>query len=500
MGVIIRQSIKTSLVTVVGLLVGVFNMLLIYTLDFKTYGFLQVMLSTAMMISPIASLGIRGVINRYFPDFKENEESRAVFFTFGVLVNFIGIIVLGLFGYFVLLPILPQWQSSTNNVELFVNYAQIIFGLTAGQMLLEFLDSYVQNFKLITVQTIFTNLVPKFFTGALVYGAYHWGWDYMTVGYGIVVMNFIVAACLLAYLAWLGELRWSFNFRPYFTPELRRSMFSYASYAIIGIIGSKIALQIDTISLGSIVSEEAAGVYRIIVFASTVIDIPMRSMSRITVPIIAEAMNKKDYLHVERLYKDSSRTLTFAGLIVFTCLMVSLQDIFQITGKAAAFSGGLATFAFLGGSKILHMLTSINNHIVMYSYLYRYNLFFVISLAFMNVYFNYLMIGEWQMGIVGAALATFLALSIYNLVRSLLIYFKLGIHPLTTALIWPALLSAAFIWLFMYWKLDFHPVINIGIRGSIICLAYLALCWYTPFFPAIRNLLNNGLQQIRNYF
>lgn len=184
--------------------------------------------------------------------------------------------------------------------------------------------------------------------------------------------------------------------------------------------------------------------------------------------------------------------------MLFTGLFVSLTDIFIITGRASEFTGGLLTFALLGGSRIVNMITSINNQVLMYSHLYRYNLFFVLGLAVSNIYFNWLMIVEWQLGIVGAALATFLALSLYNILRSLFVYLKLKIHPLTSVLILPALLATLIISFFSWWPLHFHPIINILVRSAVVGPAFLALCWFTPFFPAIRKLLTQGLTKVRS--
>lgn len=492
MGVIIRQSVKSSLVSFIGIGVGVINLLFIYTQDFQAYGFLQILLTSAFMLSPIASLGIRGVITRFFPRFRQDKASRAAFFTFSLAVLVGGGILLAFIGRLLILPLLLELAGDNNNFILFARYAPYIYWLTVFQMLIEITDGYVQNFLRITVPTIITNLLPKFMTGALIYLTVTDDWNYVDISKAAVAMNAIIAGCLLLYLGWLKELRLNFNWSLYFTPQLRRELFIYGSYAIIGIIGTKIALQIDTVSLGAYADEEAAGIYQIIVFIAAVIDVPLRAMSKITSPIVAQAMDRKDYTKAGDLYQRSALALTFTGSAVFCLLYVSLPDIFELTNRPYAFVGGLLTFTLIGIAKLTNAMTSINNQLVQYSDLFRLNLYLVVGLALMNAFFNWLFIAHYSWGIIGAALATFLALTIYNICRSLLVYQRFGLHPLRWSLALPVLAALTLMLLGIWLPLSFHPIVNILLRSGIVGLAFMGLGYFAPAFREIRQLF--GLQ------
>ncbi|MEO0688554.1 MAG: oligosaccharide flippase family protein, partial [Cyanobacteria bacterium J06649_11] len=250
-------------------------MVFIYSLDdFNTFGFLQILITASLLLSPIFTLGVRGVILRFFPYFKDTPEQRAAFLSFAILTGFCGITVLGLVGNFVILPLLDQFESSENNVQVYIRFAYYIYCITAIQILIEILDFYIQNFRRVTVQTIFTNLLPKLTMGALVFLTYKFGFDLEIVAITVVGMNLVILLCLLAYLNHLKELRLTWKIGIHFSPRMRREIFDFALFAILGTLGNKLVLQIDTISLGTLTDEQTVGIFRFVAFAAGVIDIP----------------------------------------------------------------------------------------------------------------------------------------------------------------------------------------------------------------------------------
>lgn len=490
MGVVFRQSIKTSIVSYIGLCIGLFNMLFIYKLDdFETFGFFQLIVTTGVMLSPIFTLGVRGVITRFFPYFKTNSDSRAAFFTFSLLVGIVGALLLLVVGWLLILPALEKYISPENNFETFVKFSSYIYLITITQMFIEILDFYIQNFRRVALQTVFTNLFPKIVTGALVYSVYIKGYDFSVAAITAVGMNAIILFSLFVYLYSLGELRLTYKLKPHFSKKIISDIRSFAIYAIIGTIGNKIALQIDTVSLGAFTDEQTVGIFRIIVFAAGVIDIPLRAMTRITAPLVAQSLADNDLVHVNQLYRRSAHTLTLVGCAVFTVIIISLSDLFVFLGEKSLFTGGIICFALLGASKIFNMITSINHQIIIYSNLYKYNHFLVILLALLNIYLNWLMIAQLKLGIVGAALATFSALTIYNCLRSLLVYFRFKMHPFSITMLINIAFSAAVIFTLSFLPNTDLPALNIVVKSTLVGTSYLAFIYLTPFNREIKSVV-----------
>ncbi len=486
----------STLVQFASVLIGVVSTLFIYSLDdFKSYGFSQALLAAAIIITPFATLGAAGLVTRFFPVFRADPRQRAAFFTLLLLVGTAGCVFIGLLGYFGLLPLLIAGTSSTNNVELYVEYARPIYYLVVILVFSALFDTYIQNFHRITVQTILLNFVPKLLLPLLIYLGYYYRLPFEVIAYGLVVMQGIVLVLLIGYLYHLGNLRFSLQFSD-FPSGIWKQMATYAAYGIIGALSGKIALEIDTVSLGAFTDEETVGIYRVIIFAALVIAAPLNAVTKIASPIITQSLADNNLVEVEKIYRRSAVLLNMVGLVLFTLILVSLDDIFALTGKQPLFVGGTLTFVLLAGAQLLDLTSSVNSQIIAYSKFYRFNLVVITLLAFLNVWLNWLFIASWQMGIIGAALATFLAVLIFNLAKGLFILLKFRIHPLERSLLFPLLLSVACALLLQQFNLTFHPVINIGVRSVVVGSVFLGYLWFTPYLPELKGIFIQLLNRL----
>ena len=87
MGVIQRQSIKRSLVSYIGVGVGVISTLFIYPLESTLYGRIQFVLSVALLLSPVFSLGVKSLAVRFYPEFSEKKEGDRGLFSLLLLLT-----------------------------------------------------------------------------------------------------------------------------------------------------------------------------------------------------------------------------------------------------------------------------------------------------------------------------------------------------------------------------------------------------------------------------
>ncbi len=72
MGIIIRQSIKKSVVSIVALVIAAVAQLFIYTLDSsETYGAAQRILAISMLVYPILLFGVPQALVRFYGKYKE---------------------------------------------------------------------------------------------------------------------------------------------------------------------------------------------------------------------------------------------------------------------------------------------------------------------------------------------------------------------------------------------------------------------------------------------
>lgn len=491
MGIIARQSAKSSIVSLSSSLIGVLATLFIYTLDLDAYGFSQILLAASILLAPFASLGLSGTVIRFYPEYGKTEAGRASFLSFLLVGTSVGSFLLVVGYYFLGVPILRELSAPDNDFEFYITYAAPILWLTVLQLFAGIVETYTMNFHRITVQTLATALLPKFILPGIILLHLHYEWSYMQLSVALILMRVAVLVLLLLYLYRIGELRLTSRIGRVTRSAAFRRLMHYSAYGIIGAIGGKIALQIDTVSLGAYVTNEKVGVYQIIVFAASVITIPYYALTRISSPILTQAIEAGNFVEVKAIYQRSSLLLGFIGIVVFTGIAVSLEDIFVVTGQEAAFTGGLTAFMFVGLSKLFDLIGSVNGQIISFSHLYRYNPVLIVVLALMNIALNTYFIAYLEWGIVGAAAATMLSLGLFNGIKTAIIYFKLGIQPLLPELIWPVLMACVLIPLWNALVLDFHPVVNICIRSALTGAAFLAYGLGTAHLPEFKEYLRS---------
>lgn len=81
MGIVIRQSIKNTISTYVGFILGAFNVLFLYTyfLSDEYHGLLAFIISTATIMLPFISLGTHNAIIKFYSFYNTPDEKKLLF-------------------------------------------------------------------------------------------------------------------------------------------------------------------------------------------------------------------------------------------------------------------------------------------------------------------------------------------------------------------------------------------------------------------------------------
>jgi O-antigen/teichoic acid export membrane protein len=112
-----------------------------------------------------------------------------------------------------------------------------------------------------------------------------------------------------------------------------------------------------------------------------------------------------------------------------------------------------------------------NNVVLFNSDYYRVVLLFGVILTVLTVILNIVFIPIY--GINGSALATFLAISIYNTIKIYFVKAKFNMMPFdknTAKVLMLIILSTA---LFYFWEFPFHPIINIAFKTLLASGIYV---------------------------
>ncbi|MFM7699624.1 MAG: membrane export protein, partial [Bacteroidota bacterium] len=96
MGLVIRQSFKSTLLTYVGVGLGALNLLFFFPryLNPELIGLRELLLGVALSLSIFTQLGMQSAMSRFFPYFQDEQRQHN-----GFLLFTLGVVTLGLLGF-----------------------------------------------------------------------------------------------------------------------------------------------------------------------------------------------------------------------------------------------------------------------------------------------------------------------------------------------------------------------------------------------------------------
>ncbi|MEM8524278.1 MAG: oligosaccharide flippase family protein [Bacteroidota bacterium] len=467
MGVIQRQSIKHSIVSVIGIAIGALSILFVYHKDRELYGILSFITSTSSLLLPFLSLGITTLTIKYFPLFKSKSQKHQGYL--GILFSFTVIgIFCSTFLLFLSKDILYDFLALLKfKVEDVGAYKLPIYGVTISLIFSRILTSYISNFGRVAIPNALNNLLLKVALPIIV--LLHIS-SYISLSQAInlyMLTYVLILTSLIFYTIHLKE----WHIQPKFgtiSKPLARDMFSFAFFNILSSTGSIIANQIDGIMISTLIDFENNGDYNIFLFMANTVSIAYLALVAIANPIVSEKIKSNELEAVDEIYKKTSLHALLVGMLILIGLWCNMNDILRLMGKFELYQPIAVTFLFLAGAKLFDAATSVNTQIIAYSKYYRFNLVMVLILATLTIITNYVFLAILNLGIIGAAMATCLSVLLYNLVKMIFIWAKYRMLPFSKATLVVLAVSGVLLALGLLLSFPFSPIVNIVLRSALI--------------------------------
>lgn len=489
MGVIQRQSFKHSVVNFTGLIVGALSMLLLYPRVLEPYGLLSFMISVSTLLVPVLSLGANTVALRFFPVF-EDDASRH----HGFLPLLVGMCVAGgLAGGVLAAGLWPLWKVHIHS-DLLKQYLWVALPYSMLYVVNSVLAVYCANFKRIVVPSMLFDLSQKLALPFLLLGVWQQWWPLPFALGGLVVHAGVVLVGLLLYLRWLGQWTW----RPdlsFLTPARRREIVQFVGVGAFGGFALLMVTKLDALMVGSSSTLRDTGVYAIAVNIAAFIGVPTTSLYTASVSSVSRYLAHQDFPKLDELYKKVSINLLLVGLLLLGCLLISVDEVFAILPNRGALEVGKNALLLLGLARLVEMATGLNNYLIYYSRYYRYSLFALALLASCNAVLNLLLIP--RMGLTGAALASLISITLYNVFTLLMVWQKFRLQPFTRAT--PvAVLLALCTGLLVWWvPRTGYAWVDLLFRSGLYALLFTVVVLQLGLSADMNDAVQKGRQRLR---
>ena len=487
MGIIQRQSLKSSIISYIGVGIGILSTLYIYPDALEIIGLFRALFDASVLIGIVVMMGSSVSAIRFFPRYKDDATGHNGLLSWLLIVSGVSFLI-----FLLVYPFLGHWLSKfvfNDKNQMYSHLVIYIIPLTLLLALINLLSRYISNFRLITIPAIFDQLTIKITLPVIVL-MYLQGWLTVEGVIIAIVASFTFSAFgLIYYLKYLGEWRLT---RPAILkdkPTLKEYS-RYSWYGLLAGIGGQVAFKIDSLMIAALIQFQAVGVYSISFALSEVISKPMRSLSAISGPLLATHIETNNLVEVKNIYKKSSLNLTIIGTGLFLLIWTVLPYIFNMMSNPEVMRQGTYVVFFLGLAQVFDMMTGVNNEIISYSKYYRFTLYLTLFLAVMNILANLLFIRLY--GLPGAALATCMSMFIFNIVKLVFIKIKFGFYPFTSRILIAIGFGVA-AWLIssMLPETDMNFV-NLMYKGALFTILFGGAIWRFHVSPDINHWVDLG--------
>ena len=488
MGVVRRQSILYSIVLYGGIAIGFVNTVLILPniLEEDQFGLTRILISAATVVAQFAQIGVTNTLVKYHPFFKEAKRNKVL--SIGFLI-----VAIGLFVTLTLLLIFKeafvlQYEDKS---RLFTSHFHLLIPFTVGVVFFNMFDAYLRS--------IFKNVFSAFLNNILL----RLLWLGVTILYYLGCTDFnsfiihftycqvLISVLTMAYLVYLRQFQLTFTFSQK-DLNILKSISGFSLFSILSGISLFLINKIDILMLGKFIGLEAVAIYAIASYMGTVILVPSRSIARTATVLVANAFKENDMATIKRIYEKTSINQLIFGSIVFILILLNFNNLTSFL--PGNYAKGFWVFFFLGISKIIDTGLGINGVIILNSRYYKFDTLFSGLLLVITVLFNLYFIPIY--GMVGAALATALALVLFNVAKYLFLKIKFQMSPLTSRTL-VALLICGLSFIIPYSIPDLESVYTDAVVRSFAALAlFLPLTYYSKISPEFSDLIDKLLKRI----
>jgi O-antigen/teichoic acid export membrane protein len=228
-------------------------------------------------------------------------------------------------------------------------------------------------------------------------------------------------------------------------------------------------LKLDSLMIGYFLEEVQVGVYNIASQIAILSSFVLGAFNTIFAPTISIYYSENKMNLLGNLYRSITRWVTLINLVFFSLIVILSKDIMGIFGEYFV-TGALALVLIAAGQVVNAGVGSVGHMNTMTGYP-QYELYTNIITLVLNVILNYFFIPNY--GIEGAAFSSLIAVAFNNILRLLLMYKNLKIHPFTADYFKVVLITLGSLFIVFPIKLYFE--LNYFLNIILFSLLYIGI-------------------------
>jgi O-antigen/teichoic acid export membrane protein len=255
LGIVQRQSIRNSVITYAGIVIGAISLILIQPrfLTKEEIGLTRLLFSFSTILGNVMSLGVTAAVIRYFPYFRDRDKNHHGFFGFMLIFPLIGFLFFGSILYFLKGYVIAKYA---NQSKLFTDYFYYLFPLSFFLTFTSVLTAYSYSLFRTSVPSLINEVLVRI-VSIILFTVYFIKWidrdQFIMLFVAIYGTQFIV---MILYLFYEDRPSLRVNWQEYkvHTPK---TMFIYGVILSLGGLAALGMRYLDIMVLGTYKPKEA---------------------------------------------------------------------------------------------------------------------------------------------------------------------------------------------------------------------------------------------------
>ncbi len=471
MGIIQKQSIRSSIFITLGFAIGAFNIVVLFPkfLSPEYFGLTRAMLDITLTLSLLCTFGSLSVVYKFYPFYNHylpKEKNDLPFVTGMVCLSGFVMVMLGgwMFKDFIIRKLGKSPELAT--------YFYTVYPFTFLMLVYIWLESFSWGLKMTVISNFLKETAVRIISTVLI----------LLYGFNVISLSVFINLFSLVYLIPVVILffvliktgRWKIiPSRPSnVTRRLKGRMVSFGLFIFGAQFLNLLAKTNDTFMVFGIEGLAQTGVFAIATYMTAIMEIPQRSLNSISTPVLSESWKNNDLKNIEHVYRKSVTNLLVIALGLFGLIYLNANNLASFLGKEYD-EIGIVIF-IMGFAKVIELGAGMNGIIIGTSNYWKFNFYTNVFYTLFSLPLNFFLIKSF--GLPGLALANLISSILYNSVRFTFLYRKFGLQPYT----WKSLLLVLVSFAFYYVVYLIPQASNIFLDTALRTLLFTAL-----FAPAI---------------
>ncbi len=412
MGVIAKQSIRGTIVTYIGIAVGIVTTFFVLTrfLTTEEIGLARVLIDAATLFIGLAQLGTNASIIRFYPYFREKDSDEDHgFFFWALVVPFIGFVLFAVIYWACSAP-LGAWFGEKS--PLFVDYYYFVLPLAFFMLYQTICESTCNVLMHIVLPRAVRELVVR--VGLLVL--------YLLYAFRVLSMDgFVIGLCANYAICATINLIYFFSLKKIVlkpdwkflrtNPDLVRRYLLYSGFLVLSAVTTVLAPTLSSFFVTAKMGLDTTGIFAIATYMAVMVSVPNRSVSAIAAPQLARAIKENNREECSTLIRQVTRNMLLIGGFILLIIWVNIDLIFHILPNGATFATAKNVVLILGVSQLILGTFTICLTALNYSRYYAVSLILSLILTVSAMLLNNYLVPLW--GMEGAAVSNLLSYGLY---------------------------------------------------------------------------------------